>query len=142
MEQDLTATRSGFRNTAELRSGFTRRPPERLPQYFHYLDGVNIRIRLESWSAVWTLARFSANQPLRQHQFRAGRGDAFGCGGPAASHFCNHADGIDPAYYPARSIERSVWEYFSDKAERKGVGLSQLLTDVPKPDIKINEALK
>ena len=40
------------------------------------------------------------------------------------------------------SIERSVWEYFSDKAERKGVGLSQLLTDVLKRDIEINEALK
>ncbi len=39
-------------------------------------------------------------------------------------------------------IERSVWEYFSDKAERKGVGLSQLLTDVLKRDIEINEALK
>ena len=39
-------------------------------------------------------------------------------------------------------IERSVWEYFSDKAERKGVGLSQLLTEVLKRDIEINEALK
>ena len=44
-------------------------------------------------------------------------------------------------FLPA-SIERSVWEYFSDKAERKGVGLSQLLTDVLKRDIEINEALK
>jgi hypothetical protein len=39
-------------------------------------------------------------------------------------------------------IERSVWEYFSVKAEQKGVGLSQLLTDVLKRDIEINEALK
>ena len=44
-------------------------------------------------------------------------------------------------FLPA-SIERSVWEYFSDKAERRGVGLSQLLTDVLKRDIEINEALK
>lgn len=44
-------------------------------------------------------------------------------------------------FLPA-SIERSVWEYFSDKAEQKGVGLSQLLTDVLKRDIEINEALK
>lgn len=44
-------------------------------------------------------------------------------------------------FLPA-SIERSVWEYFADKAERKGVGLSQLLTDVLKRDIEINEALK
>lgn len=40
------------------------------------------------------------------------------------------------------SIERSVWEYFSEKAERKGVDLSQLLTDVLRRDIEINEALK
>lgn len=39
-------------------------------------------------------------------------------------------------------IEKSVWEYFSDKAERKGIGLSQLLSDVLKRDIEINEALK
>ena len=44
-------------------------------------------------------------------------------------------------FLPA-SIEKSVWEYFSDKAERKGVGLSELLTDVLKRDIEINEALK
>jgi hypothetical protein len=36
----------------------------------------------------------------------------------------------------------SVWEYFSEKAERKGVGLSQFLTDVLKRDIEISEALK
>lgn len=40
------------------------------------------------------------------------------------------------------SIERSVWEYFSDKAERRGVELSELLTDVLKSDTEINEALK
>jgi hypothetical protein len=40
------------------------------------------------------------------------------------------------------SIERSVWEYFSVKAEQKGVNLSELLTDVLKRDIEINEALK
>ncbi|MCC6539248.1 MAG: hypothetical protein IT162_16975 [Bryobacterales bacterium] len=44
-------------------------------------------------------------------------------------------------FLPA-SIEKSVWEYCSDKAERKGVGLSQLLTEVLKRDIEINEALK
>ncbi|MBK7929840.1 MAG: hypothetical protein IPJ98_20895 [Bryobacterales bacterium] len=44
-------------------------------------------------------------------------------------------------YLPA-SIERSVWEYFSEKAEQKGIGLSELLTDVLKRDIEINEALK
>jgi hypothetical protein len=40
------------------------------------------------------------------------------------------------------SIERSVWEYFSGKAEQKGVDLSDLLTEVLKRDIEINETLK
>ena len=40
------------------------------------------------------------------------------------------------------SIERSVWEYFSAKAAQKGVELSELLSDVLKRDIEINEALK
>jgi len=40
------------------------------------------------------------------------------------------------------SIERSVWEYFSGKAEKKGVELSELVTDILKRDIEINEALK
>src|SRR5207244_6200542 len=40
------------------------------------------------------------------------------------------------------SIERSVWEYFSGKAEQRGVGLSELVTEVLKRDIEINEALK
>ena len=40
------------------------------------------------------------------------------------------------------SIERSVWEYFSVKAEQRGVNLSDLLTEVLQRDIEINEALK
>lgn len=44
-------------------------------------------------------------------------------------------------FLPA-SIERSVWEYFSGKAEQKGVDLSELLSEVLKRDIEINEALK
>ena len=40
------------------------------------------------------------------------------------------------------SIERSVWEYFSDKAEQKGMDLSELLTSILKREIEINEALK
>ena len=48
----------------------------------------------------------------------------------------------EAAVFLPASIERSVWEYFSDKAERKGIGLSELLTDVLKRDIEINEALK
>ena len=44
-------------------------------------------------------------------------------------------------FMPA-SIERSVWEYFSGKAEQKGIDLSELLTDVLRRDIEINETLK
>ena len=44
-------------------------------------------------------------------------------------------------FLPA-SIERSVWEYFSAKAEKNGVEMSELLTDVLRRDIEINEALK
>jgi hypothetical protein len=40
------------------------------------------------------------------------------------------------------SIERSVWEYFSGKAGQRGVALSDLVTEVLKRDIEINEALK
>ena len=39
------------------------------------------------------------------------------------------------------SIERGVWEYFSGKAEQRGVDLSELVTEVLKRDIEINEAL-
>ena len=40
------------------------------------------------------------------------------------------------------SIERSVWEYFSAKAERRGVDISELVTEVLRRDIEITEALK
>ena len=40
------------------------------------------------------------------------------------------------------SIEKSVWTYFSSKAEEQGIQLSELLTEVLKRDIEINEALK
>jgi hypothetical protein len=40
------------------------------------------------------------------------------------------------------AIERGVWEYFSGKAERRGVKLSERVTEVLKRDIEINEALK
>ncbi len=53
-----------------------------------------------------------------------------------------HHISADAAVFLPASIEKSVWEYFSDKAERKGIGLSQLLTDVLKRDIEITEALK
>ena len=44
-------------------------------------------------------------------------------------------------FLPA-SIERSVWEYFAGKAEERGVGLCELLSEVLKRDIEISEALK
>ena len=40
------------------------------------------------------------------------------------------------------SIEKNVWEYFAGKAERQGIELSALLTEVLRRDIEINEALK
>ena len=39
-------------------------------------------------------------------------------------------------------IEREVWKYFSGKAEERGVKLSELLSEVLRRDIEINEALK
>ena len=39
-------------------------------------------------------------------------------------------------------IERSVWVYFSGKAQQKGMDLSELLTEVLQRDIEINEALQ
>jgi hypothetical protein len=48
----------------------------------------------------------------------------------------------DATVFLPTSIERSVWEYFSRKAEQKGVGLPELLTDVLKRDIEISETLK
>lgn len=39
------------------------------------------------------------------------------------------------------AIERTVWEYFSGKAAQKGVDLAELVSDVLKRDIEINEAL-
>ena len=44
-------------------------------------------------------------------------------------------------FLPA-SIERSVWQYFYAKAQKNGVELSDLLTDILRRDIEINEALK
>ena len=40
------------------------------------------------------------------------------------------------------SIEKGVWEYFSGKAEERGIQLSELLTEVLKRNFEINEALK
>jgi len=48
----------------------------------------------------------------------------------------------DAKVFVPASIERGVWEYFAGKAEQKGVDLSELLTEVLKRDIEINEALK
>jgi hypothetical protein len=42
----------------------------------------------------------------------------------------------------ARFDRRDVSAYFSDKAEQKGVALSELLTEVLKRDIEISEALR
>jgi hypothetical protein len=48
----------------------------------------------------------------------------------------------DAKVFVPTSIERGVWEYFAGKAEQKGVGLSELLSEVLNRDIEINETLK
>jgi len=68
-------------------------------------------------------------------------------GMPAEIDFSKGARGLHHIPPGARvlmpvSIERSVWEYFSGKAEQRGVNLSELVTEVLKRDIEINEALK
>jgi hypothetical protein len=40
------------------------------------------------------------------------------------------------------SIERSVWEHFSRRAEQEGIGLSELLTAVLKRDIALHDTQK
>lgn len=49
---------------------------------------------------------------------------------------------LDALVFVPASIERGVWEYFSGKAEQRGIGLSELLTEVLKRDIEISETLK
>jgi len=66
---------------------------------------------------------------------------------PAEVDFSKGARGLhhiptDAKVFLPASIERSVWEYFAGKAEQKGVDLSELLTDVLRRDIEINETLK
>ena len=53
----------------------------------------------------------------------------------------HHIPASTKVFLPA-AIERSVWEYFSSKAQQKGVDLSELLTDVLKRDIEISKALE
>lgn len=40
------------------------------------------------------------------------------------------------------SIEKDVWEYLSKRAGQRGIELSELVTEVLKRDIEINEALR
>ena len=44
-------------------------------------------------------------------------------------------------FMPA-SIESSVWEFYSGKAQQRGINLADLLTEVLKRDIEIHEALR
>ena len=53
----------------------------------------------------------------------------------------HHVPSSAKVFVPA-SIERGVWEYFSGKAKSRGVEVSELLSEVLKRDIEINEALK
>ena len=66
---------------------------------------------------------------------------------PAEIDFSTGARGIHhippgaKVFVPA-SIEREVWEYFSEKADQRGVELSELLSEVLRRDIHINQELK
>jgi hypothetical protein len=40
------------------------------------------------------------------------------------------------------AIEEGVWQYLADKARQRGVALSDLVTEVLRRDIEINEAMK
>ena len=53
----------------------------------------------------------------------------------------HHIPPVAKVLMPA-SIEKSVWAYFSSKADERGIQLSELLTEVLKRDIEISEALK
>ena len=48
----------------------------------------------------------------------------------------------DAKIFVPTSIERGVWEYFAGKAEQRGVELPDLLSEVLRRDIEINESLK
>ena len=61
----------------------------------------------------------------------------FSQGKRGVHHFSPGATVLMPA-----SIEKSVWTYFAVKAEERGIGLSELLTEVLKHDIEIYETLK
>ena len=53
----------------------------------------------------------------------------------------HHIPASAKVFLPA-AIERSVWEYFSAKAQQKGIELADLLSDVLKRDIEISKALE
>jgi len=53
-----------------------------------------------------------------------------------------HSIPPDAKVFVPVSIEKDVWDYFAGKAEAKGVDISELLTEVLKRDIEINETLK
>ncbi len=48
----------------------------------------------------------------------------------------------DAKIFISTPIERGVWEYFSAKAQERGVSLSELLTEVLKREIETHEILK
>lgn len=68
-------------------------------------------------------------------------------GMPAEVDYCRGVRGLH--HIPSRAkvlmpvaIEKGVWEYFSGNAARRGIDLSELVTEILKRDIEIHEALK
>jgi hypothetical protein len=70
-----------------------------------------------------------SNQPIEEHDAPAEIDFSKGVRG--LHHIPPGATVLMPA-----SIEKSVWEYFSDRAEQRGIQLSELLTEVLKRDIE------
>lgn len=66
---------------------------------------------------------------------------------PAEIDFSHGVRGLhhipaDAKVFVPASIERDIWEYFSEKAEQTGVRLPELLSKVLRRDIQTNRASK
>ena len=70
-----------------------------------------------------------SKQPIEEHDTPAEINFSKGVRG------LHHIPGGATVLMPA-AIEKSVWEYFSGRAEERGIQLSELLTEVLKRDIE------
>jgi hypothetical protein len=96
---------------------------------------VNARSTVFRDPRLLTVADLMSDQPIENSEMPAEIDFSKGVRG--LHHISPGARVLMPA-----SIEKSVWVYFSGKAEERGIHLSELLTEVLQRDIEINEALK